>query len=111
MVDSGKWTQWRGFPDPRRRGYLEAPLGPGVYELRDTTDGRLVYCGCGGNVTYRMTSLLPRPLGAGTRNNRRLREYVLSHLVSLEYRTAACSSREEAADLERDLRARGEYLF
>ena len=30
----GEWSDWLPFPDPRQAGYLNAPLGAGVYELR-----------------------------------------------------------------------------
>jgi hypothetical protein len=60
-----------------------------------------------------MTSLLPKPLGTGTRNNERKRAYLLRHLDDIEYRTCACSTREEAAGIEREIkRTRGDqYEF
>lgn len=30
-----KWSDWKSFPDPRKGGYLNAPFGSGVYQLRN----------------------------------------------------------------------------
>ena len=35
MTTSNKWSGWLAFPDPEEDGYLFAPFGPGVYELRN----------------------------------------------------------------------------
>lgn len=104
------WSEWRRFPDPRRCGVLVAPLGPGCYELRN---GRqLVLYGKGSHVAERMTSLLPKPWGCGTRNNRAKREYVLAHLRTIEYRTLPCNTHEAAKEEERNLQLRrSKYLF
>ena len=29
------WSDWKSFPDPRKGEYLYAPLGSGVYQLRN----------------------------------------------------------------------------
>ncbi|CAE6767441.1 hypothetical protein R70006_03785 [Paraburkholderia domus] len=103
------WSEWRAFPDPRNFGILVAPFGPGVYELRN--EDVLVYCGSGGNVALRMSSLLPTPLGAGTRNNAPLRDYILRNLPRIEYRTLPCSTRTEATTREYELKQASTYLF
>src|ERR1035438_2710076 len=105
-----KWTQWRRFPDPRKLELLAAPFGPGCYELRE--GAQLVLFGMGSHVVTRMTSLLPPPLGSGTRNNRDKRNYILGHLDSITYRTIACATTQEAKECERKLRSnRDDYLF
>ena len=106
------WSDWRPFPDPQSRGVLIAPFGPGCYDIRRQDTNEKVLFGAAGHVAQRMTSLLPRPLGAGTRDNASKREYVARHIGHIEYRTAACSSVEEAKKLERELRKnRNSYLF
>jgi hypothetical protein len=105
-----QWSDWRPFPDPRKNGSLTAPFGAGCYELRHR-DGRLVLFGTGGNVAYRMSSLLPEPLGAGHRNNATKRTYVLEHLEDIEYRTSASATGEEAKVCERELKANHTYIF
>lgn len=83
-----RWSAWRRFPDPRVQGYLEAPFGPGAYELRNRKTDEFVYVGASKTVAYRRTSLLPKSCGgAGTRKNRCLRKYVAEHLRDVEYRT------------------------
>ena len=104
-----EWSEWRLFPDPRQRGILIAPFGPGCYELR-VGDQLLLY-GKSGHVAHRMTSLLPTPLGCGTRNNEDKRQDVRSQLGRVEYRTLACDTIEQAEAEERKLAAkRSEYL-
>lgn len=105
-----RWSKWRQFPDPRKGESLVAPFGPGCYELRHGP--QLVLFGKGNNVAHRVTSLLPAPLGAGTRNNEGKRRYVLENLANIQYRTLACMTAAEAGRLEQELKAaRSAYLF
>ena len=105
-----EWTDWKKFPDPSKKEYLNAPIGPGVYELYHC-DGKKVLFGQGKNVAYRMSSLLPPPLGCGTRNNGEKRQYVLDHLPDIVYRTLACVSIEEARQEEQRLQEVGGFRF
>jgi len=92
---------WAPFPDPRKKGMLLAPFGPGCYELRHGE--KLVLFGMGG---------LPTPLGRGTRNNANKRAYIENHLAEIEYRTFACASRQQAVEQECLLAAnKGAYMF
>ena len=93
----GKWGDWQPFPNPAAMGYLHAPFGPGVYELRHRSSGHLILYGKSKNVAYRMSSLLPVPLGAGTRKNESKSLYVLTHLSDIDYRTMACADDDWAA--------------
>ena len=88
---------------------MTAPFGAGCYELR-LGDKKVLY-GRSKNVAFRMTSLLPRPLGQGTRNNDPKREYVERHLGQIEYRTIACQDPGEAKAVEAELRLQGDYDF
>jgi hypothetical protein len=105
-----QWSSWELFPDPRKRGILIAPFGPGCYELRN--GNQLVLFGRGKNTASRMGSLVPGPLGSGTRNNSAKKGYVLENIGIIEYRTLACSSPEEAVPEEGKLRKnKRDYLF
>ena len=106
-----RWSRWRPFPDPRLGACLSAPFGPGVYELRNGASGELVLFGRSKNVARRMSSLLPRPFGAGTRDNAGKRDHVLKHLADMEYRTKACTDERAALTEERKLRAANTYRF
>ncbi len=111
MTDKPAWSCWRQFPDPSSGGYLSAPFGPGVYELRDRARDKFVLFGRSKNVACRMSSILPSPLGAGTRNNTCKRKYVLERLTDIDYRTMACADVEAAKKEEEILRSSKEYLF
>ena len=114
MTEKGfckSWSRWRNFPDPKSGGYLFAPFGPGVYELRNRNTKELVLFGSGKNVAYRMSSLLPHPYGCGTRNNTSKREYVDKNLDDIDYRTKAFLDQEEAKREERSLRINKVYMF
>lgn len=106
-----KWTDWAGFPDPRGNGLIHAPIGPGVYDLRRKDTKENIYCGSGKNLAYRMASLLPAPLGLGTRNNQGLRQYVMNNLNQIEYRCCPCITVFEAREIERRLKNQTAYLF
>ena len=99
------------FPDPRRRELITAPIGPGVYELRRTDTEELILRGSAKNCAYRMTSLLPAPLGQGTRNNAPTRDYVVANLASLAYRCCPCSTKAEARALEARLNREARCRF
>lgn len=103
------WSDWQRFPDPEACGYLFAPFGPGVYELRNAKTGQKVLFGRGRRCATRMGSLLPD--GGGTRNNEAKRDYVMNHLAELEYRTCAFATEVEMETFELRLRAVGGYLF
>ncbi len=98
------WTEWRKFPDPRKGEYLFAPFGYGVYQLRNNKTNEFILFGSGKNLAYRMSSLLPKPFGQGTRNNEEKREYVLNNITNIEYRTVAFISINEMKDCEQELK-------
>ena len=97
---SRHWSEWRLFPDPRTGDVLTAPIGPGCYELKLRSNGELILFGMAGNVATRISSLLPKPFGCGTRNNSAKRDFVFEALGDIEYRTVATISRFEAIELE-----------
>lgn len=106
-----KWSRWRPFPDPRKQQFLNAPLGPGVYQVRHRGQTHMVLYGSGGHCACRMSSLLPKPLGDGTRNNLQKRDYVLLNIDDLEYRCLACNMRSDARIVERRIRLECKYHF
>lgn len=111
MKALGGWSRWLAFPDPDDGGYLSAPFGSGVYELRNCRTGEMVLVGESKNVAYRMTSLLPAPSGTGHRSNTDKQEYVLNYLPDIEYRTKACKSKAEAKRVENVRRREDQCIF
>ena len=110
-VENWEWSEWLPFPDPRNRGILKAPYGPGLYQLKNVDSGEYILFGKGKNLAYRMSSILPAPLGQGTRNNKNKREYVLQNLKYIQYRTLGLSDSSSLKELELELRNCQEYRF
>ena len=88
------WSGWKRFPDAESGDNVEAPIGPGVYEVRHTLTGQLVAFGHAANVAHAITELKV------DRTNPFARLFKPAPLVSrvsdLEYRTCAAASRAEA---------------
>src|ERR1700690_141866 len=51
------WSSWQRFPDVKSGDQIEAPIGPGVYEVRHTLTGRLMAFGHAGNVANGIAEL------------------------------------------------------
>ena len=89
------WSTWKRFPDAQSGEHVEAPIGPGVYEVRHTMTGRVVAFGHSGNVANALADLkLNGGVGAFTRLFRK--QPLVSRVSDLEYRTCAAISRSEA---------------
>jgi len=89
------WSTWKRFPDAQSGEHVEAPIGPGVYEVRHTMTGRVVAFGHSGNVANALADLkLNDGVGAFTRLFRK--QPLVSRVSDLEYRTCAAASRSEA---------------
>jgi hypothetical protein len=89
------WSNWKRFPDAQSGEHVEAPIGPGVYEVRHTMTGRVVAFGHAGNVANALAEL---KLTDGTSVFTRLfrKAPLVSHVADLEYRTCAAATRAEA---------------
>jgi hypothetical protein len=89
------WSGWKRFPDAHSGGHVEAPIGPGVYEVRHTMTGRVVAFGHSSNVANAISDL---KVNGGVGPIARLfgKEPLVSRVNDLEYRTCAAASRAEA---------------
>jgi hypothetical protein len=89
------WSNWKRFPDAYSGEHVEAPIGPGVYEVRHTMTGRVVAFGHSANVA---NSLADLKLSDGSSVFTRLfrKQPLVSHVADLEYRTCAAATRAEA---------------
>ena len=108
LYQSG-WSNWEKFPNPVKDEYLNAPIGPGVYQLRNKKTGELIMFGRSKNVAARMTSLIPN--GQGIRNNQDKKDYVRKHLDFIEYRTIPFNTEKEAIEFEKYVKENDEHIF
>jgi hypothetical protein len=88
----GRWAEWKRFPKAERGEHVEAPIGPGIYEVREAATGALFAFGAADSVAQALAGLTLKPglfrswLGRG--------EDVGN--LNLEYRTCATTTRAEA---------------
>jgi hypothetical protein len=89
------WSGWKRFPDVQSGDNVEAPIGPGVYEVRHTMTGRVMAFGHAGNVANALAEL---KFDGGVGAFARLfgKQPIVSRVSDLEYRTCAATSRAEA---------------
>lgn len=83
------WSAWKRYPRPGRGENIEAPITPGIYEVRHASSGALFSFGAVDNVASAL-ALLP----ASSRSWFGRRDP--GKLPDLEYRTCATSSRADA---------------
>jgi|TARA_Y100000294_G_scaffold112625_1_gene104399 hypothetical protein len=105
------WTNWAPFPSPKNIRGIDAPNGPGVYELKNKETEEYVLVGISIGVRKRMKSLMPAPYGVGRRNNFMKRQYVLGNYENIVYRTIATNDRVEAENIEKCLLYSGKYIY
>lgn len=91
----GRWSTWKRFPDAFHGEHIEAPIGPGVYEVCHNASGEQVAFGYSANVAQALSNLLPPPSKRGWPFFRRAARprYPINEL---EYRTCATGSANEA---------------
>jgi hypothetical protein len=91
----GRWSSWKRFPDAFQGEHIEAPIGPGVYEVCHIATGEQVAFGYAANVAQALSNLLPPPNKRGWPFFRRAgRPHYRSS--ELEYRTYAAGSAMDA---------------
>src|SRR5258708_9786717 len=83
------WSEWKRYPRAGRGENIEAPITPGIYEVRFAGTGALHSFGAVDNVAQAL-SLLP----VGTKSWFGRREP--AGLPDLEYRTCATSTKADA---------------
>lgn len=93
MVQS--WSSWKHFPDAYNGGLVEAPIGPGVYEVRHSLTGRVIAFGPSAHVAQALSELRVNG-GVGLFGRLLGKEPLVSRVADLEYRTCAATSRAQA---------------
>jgi len=84
------WSEWKRYPRAVRGEQLEAPIGPGIYEVRYASSGALFAFGAVDNLAQALASL-SAPKSFISWFGRRE-----AALPDLEYRTWATATREDA---------------
>ncbi len=86
------WGEWKTYPKGARGDRLEAPIGPGIYEVRNSTTGAVYAFGAVDNLAEALARI-----GAPSRS---LTTFFIKretpHLPDLEYRTCATDTRAQA---------------
>lgn len=99
------WSEWKRYPRPGRGENIEAPISPGIYEVRIAATGALHSFGAVDNVAQALSQL---PVGPKSWFGRR---DATAQTPDLEYRTCATSSKADAkAVAERMIGRRETYL-
>lgn len=83
------WSAWKRFPNPKRGGYVEAPIGAGLYEVRRISNGALFDFNASGNVALALSNLGARRSGLRALLGRGTPPLPLD---DLEYRTCPSES-------------------
>jgi hypothetical protein len=86
------WSEWKRYPKAVRGEKLEAPIGPGVFEVRHTSSGALFAFEAVDNIAHALSSITSGPRSFASWFGKR--DPVMS--LDLEYRIFATSTREEA---------------
>jgi hypothetical protein len=88
------WSAWKRFPAAQSAGQIEAPIGPGVYEVRHTLTGRVTAFGHTSNIAGSLAALGTDGVSAFARLFGK--QPPAARVSDLEYRTCAAASRAEA---------------
>jgi len=98
------WSEWKRYPRAGRGENIEAPISPGIYEVRYAGTGALFAFGAVDNVA---NALAVMPVSPKSWFGRRGPQT----LPDLEYRTCATSSKADAkAAAERMIGRRETYM-
>lgn len=98
------WSDWKRYPRPGACDNLEAPISPGIYEVRVAGSGALYAFDAVDNIAQALALL---PVGHKSWFGRRDR----SRVPELEYRTCATATKADAKTAsERMIGRREVYL-
>lgn len=86
------WSEWKRYPKVTRGERLEAPIGPGIFEVRHVSSGALFAFADTGNLAEALSNLA---FGSKSLLSFFARREPIS-LPDLEYRTFSTASRADA---------------
>ena len=103
-----RWTGWKSFPDDYHGDYIQAPLGPGLYEVCRASTRETIAFGCTRNVVDSLGDVL-RPRGLSRwLSFRRARSHGAGEF---EYRTWGTASVADARMVAKTIRERHEAVL
>lgn len=85
------WSEWKRYPKAARGEVLEAPICPGIYEVRRTSSGALFAFGAVDNLAEALSLL-----SSGSKSLTSWFSRSPTTLPDLEYRTFPTASRADA---------------
>jgi hypothetical protein len=88
------WTSWRHFPDSHSGVPLDAPAGPGVFEVRHIATGEQIAFAVSSDLAGSLATLI-QPPASGLRSIF-ARKRIIHRPADLEYRICATASMKEA---------------
>jgi hypothetical protein len=89
-----RWSEWKLFPDAYHGEYIQAPIGPGVYEVCQAESRSRVAFGYSHNVAETLTDVLrPTKIERLSFFRRKRRRYSTGEL---EYRTWSLATLADA---------------
>jgi hypothetical protein len=98
------WSEWKRYPRPERGENIEAPISPGIFEVRHAATGALFSFDAVDNVASALAQLQVSPKSWFGRRGP-------SAMPDLEYRTCATSTKADAkAAVERMIGRRETYM-
>lgn len=104
----GNWSSWKKFPNAERGEHVEAPIGPGIYEVRNMSTGDLAAFDASPNVAHALSALRRKqPSWAKLFGADRS----AWQGTDLEYRTCPASSLSEARMMVQALRGRRQVYW
>jgi len=105
---SDRWTAWRGFPDDYHGDYIQAPMGPGLFEVCRASTREPVAFGCTRNIVDSLCDVLkPR----GLRRWFSFRRDQQNNAGEFEYRTWPTASVGHARNVARMIRERQQVVL
>ncbi len=105
----GPWSNWKPFPNAHQGGHLDAPIGPGVYEVCHVSTQKVVAFGHSANVAQALSTVMPPEGRIWPWFGRAVRPQRESG--NLEYRTCAAASLAEARTAAAQLVSRRQAVW
>jgi hypothetical protein len=100
---SDRWTTWKSFPDDYHGEAVQAPIGPGVYEVCNAATRQQLAFGCTRNLARKLGGIL-KPRGLRKWLSLRRRRYTTGELEYRVWPTATLSGAKVAMGIIREQR-------